>query len=78
MGNLFACVGRDLLRVVTLVVEQSDAARPRPRRIHGDALPIGRVCRVEGVLDKFAFVAGSKVEHPHIPVLELSENVARL
>ena len=78
MRDLLTRICRDLLRVVPLAVEYPDTTWASPRCIHCYVLSIGRVSRIEGVLNQFAFFAGGEIEHPYVPILELTEHVAGL
>src|SRR5260370_42318432 len=78
MSDFFACIRRDLLRIVPLAVDHPDATGSSPGRVHGDELAIWGIRRVKCVLDKSALFARCQIAHPYIPILKLTENVAGL
>src|SRR5713101_2209663 len=78
MGDFLACIGRDLLRIVPLAIDHPNATGASPRRVHSDELAIRGIRRVKFVLYKPALFARCQIEHPYIPILEFTENVAGL
>jgi hypothetical protein len=62
----------------SLAVEYPDTTWASPRCIHCYVLSIGRVSRIEGVLNKFGFFAGREIEYPYVSLLKHAKHIAGL
>ena len=78
MIDLLTRICRDLLRVVPLTVEYPDTTWASPRCIHCYVLSIGRLGRIERVLNKFRFFAGREIEYPYVCLLKHAKHIAGL